>query len=133
MKPSYVELMIEGDCAEVGGILSRVGDKWTVLVIVAMADRPMHFNDLKRLIEAISAKMLAATLKALARDGFVIRHATNDVPPRVSYDLTPLGRDLLLVVRDLALWSVRNRVAIRAARSGFDAAHPPARPLIKAG
>ncbi|WP_240769045.1 winged helix-turn-helix transcriptional regulator [Paracoccus liaowanqingii] len=133
MKPSYVALMVEGDCAEVGDILSRVGDKWTVLVIVALADKPMHFNELKRLIDAISAKMLAATLKALVRDGMVTRHATDDLPPRVSYDLTPLGRNLLLVVRDLALWAVNNRGGIRAARLSYDTANPLARRLIKAG
>lgn len=133
MKPSYVALMVEGDCAEVGDILSRVGDKWTVLVIVALADKPMHFNELKRLIEAISAKMLAATLKALVRDGFVTRHATQDVPPRVSYDLTPMGRDLLQVVRQLAFWAVNNRGAIRTARESYDIANPPALQLIKAG
>ncbi|MBP2551814.1 DNA-binding HxlR family transcriptional regulator [Neorhizobium galegae] len=132
MKPSYVELMIEGDCAEVGGILSRVGDKWSVLVVVALADRPLHFNELKRLIDAVSAKVLTSTLKALVRDGFIIRHEISAMPTRVSYELTPLGRDLLTVVRDLALWSVRNRFAIREARKTYDASTPPARRLIKA-
>jgi DNA-binding HxlR family transcriptional regulator len=124
--------MVDGDCAEVGGILSRVGDKWSVLVIVALADRPMHFNELKRLIDAVSAKVLSSTLKALARDGFINRLETSDVPSRVSYDLTPLGRDLVTVVRDLALWSVRNRFAIRDARKNYDSLNPPTRLLIKA-
>ena len=132
MKPSYVEFMVEGDCAEVGGILSRVGDKWSVLVIVALADRPMQFNELRRLVEAVSAKVLSSTLKALVRDGFITRHEISAVPSRVSYDLTPLGRDLLVVVRDLALWSVRNRFAIREARKNYDACQTPVRRLIKA-
>lgn len=132
MKPSYVELMVEGDCAEVGSILSRVGDKWSVLVIVALADRPMQFNELKRLIDAVSAKVLSSTLKALVRDGFITRHEISLAPSRVSYDLTSLGRDLLTVVRDLALWSVRNRLAIRQSRQNHDARQTPARRLIKA-
>lgn len=132
MKPSYVELMVEGDCAEVGGILARVGDKWSVLVIVALADKPLHFNELKRLIDAVSAKILSSTLKALVRDGFITRHETSAVPARVSYELTALGRDLLIVVRDLAVWSVRNRFAIREARNEYDACQTPVRRLIKA-
>jgi DNA-binding HxlR family transcriptional regulator len=132
LKPSYVELIVEGDCAEVGGILSRVGDKWTVLVIVALADQPMHFSELRRLIEAISAKVLTSTLKALVRDGFVIRNEITATPTRVSYALSPMGRDLLAVVRKLALWSVENRFAIREARSRHDAAQLPVRRLIKA-
>ena len=126
MKPSYVDLP-EGECAEVGDILSRVGDKWTVLVIVALADGTLRFSELKRKIENISQKMLTATLRNLERDGFVTREVTPTIPPRVDYTLTALGLDVLTPLRALADWVIEKRYKIRAARASFDG-HPADEP-----
>ena len=119
MKPSYVDLPA-GSCAEVGDILSRVGDKWTVLVIVALAERSRRFSELKRMTVPISQKMLTVTLRHLERDGFVSRRVTPTIPPRVDYELTALGRDALVPLHALASWVVVRSGDIVGARAAFD-------------
>ncbi len=102
-------------------VLSRVGDKWSVLVIALLGDGPMRFNELRRSIEGISQRMLTLTLRGLERDGLVTRTVTPTTPPRVDYALTSLGVTLLKPIRALAEWSEENRVAIHASRERFDA------------
>jgi DNA-binding HxlR family transcriptional regulator len=116
-------------CAQISELLSRVGDKWTVLVIRVLGDGPMRFNALRRRIGDISQKMLATTLRALERDGFVTRTVTPTTPPQVEYALTDLGRGLLGPVCGLAQWTIANAGEIAAARRAFDAKSAPLTPL----
>jgi DNA-binding HxlR family transcriptional regulator len=109
-------------CRRISGILARVGDKWTVLVIVQLRGGPLRFSEVKRRLGSISQKMLTATLRALERDGFVTRTVYPTVPPRVEYELTALGRDLLKPVAAIAEWASRNADAIDRARARFDGA-----------
>src|ERR1700754_4373995 len=108
-------------CRGVSGVLQRVGDKWSMQTINALADGPKRFSELRRTIEGISQRMLTLTLRGLERDGLVTRTVTPSIPPRVDYALTRLGRSLLDPVSALGLWARRNRAAIADARSRFDA------------
>ena len=110
----------ETACQSVSQVLSRVGDKWTVLVVELLSDGPMRFNALRRMIGNISQKMLTTTLRGLERDGLVTRTVHPTVPPRVDYELTELGRELLVPVKALALWARENIGRIDAARTRFD-------------
>lgn len=111
-----------GDCRTVSEVLSRVGDKWTVLVVNYLGDGPLRFSDLKRAVGGISQKMLTSTLRGLERDGFVTRTVTPTIPPRVDYELTDLGRDLLVPVQALGGWAYENQPRIAEARRRYDAA-----------
>ncbi len=102
-------------------VLSRVGDKWTVLVVTELGNGPKRFNEIRRSLGSISQRMLTLTLRALERDGLVTRTVFPTVPPRVEYELTRLGRSLLDPVSGLGLWARQNRPAIQAARKRFDA------------
>ena len=121
MKPSHFE--VTSACTAVHHILARVGDKWTVLVVNYLGNRSMRFNELKRAINGISQKMLTSTLRSLERDGFVTRTVYPTIPPRVDYELTDLGRDLLVPVRGLGDWAIANELHVMEARKRFDAAH----------
>jgi len=110
------------DCRAVSEVLSRVGDKWTVLVVSTLGDGPRRFNELRKALGSISQRMLTLTLRALERDGLVTRTVYPTIPPRVDYELTRLGRSLLDPVSGLGAWARKNRLAIQQARSRFDAA-----------
>ncbi|MEO3385191.1 helix-turn-helix domain-containing protein [Mesorhizobium sp. CAU 1741] len=110
----------ETACQAVSDVLSRVGDKWTVLVVELLSDGPMRFNELRRSIGNISQKMLTTTLRGLERDGLVTRTVYPTVPPRVDYELTELGRELRIPVRALAGWARQNITRINSARQRFD-------------
>jgi len=105
----------------VSEVLARVGDKWTVLVVSQLGGGPMRFSELRRAIDGISQKMLTTTLRILERDGFCTRKVFPTVPPRVEYELTALGRDLLVPVKALGGWAIANRERVDAARRRFDA------------
>jgi DNA-binding HxlR family transcriptional regulator len=107
-------------CPFVREVLGRVGDKWSVLVIVLLGDSTRRFNEMRRMIEGISQRMLTLTLRGLERDGLVTRDVYPTVPPRVEYALTPLGKKLLKTVTDLAGWAVDHRKDIERARADFD-------------
>jgi len=111
----------EGSCAAVSEILSRVGDKWSVLVVSYLGEGPMRFNELRRGIGNISQKMLTSTLRNLERDGLVSRTVTPTRPPQVEYALTELGHCLLVPVINLARWTLDNYDRIEAARTTYDA------------
>jgi DNA-binding HxlR family transcriptional regulator len=121
------------DCRAVSEVLSRVGDKWTVLVVSELGNGPRRFNEIRRALGSISQRMLTLTLRGLERDGLVTRAAFPTIPPRVEYELTKLGRSLLEPVSGLSLWAWRNRATIEDARRRFDAgaggraSPPPAR------
>jgi DNA-binding HxlR family transcriptional regulator len=104
----------------VASILARVGDKWSVFVIMMLGDGPKRFNELKRLVGGISQRMLTLTLRGLERDGLVTRTVFPTIPPRVDYELTDLGRGLQQPVRALGEWATIHQDRIEAARSRFD-------------
>ena len=101
-------------------VLSRVGDKWSVFVVSRLGDGPKRFNELRREIGGISQRMLTLTLRGLERDGLITRTVFPTVPPRVDYELTALGRDLLNPVSALGAWAIRNQPKIARAREQFD-------------
>ena len=109
------------DCGGVSEILSRVGEKWTVQVVVALRDQPRRFNDIKRQVGGISQQMLTRTLKALERDGMVKRKVCATTPPQVEYTLTALGRSLSEPVRQLAKWARAHIATIHDNRLRYDA------------
>ena len=111
-----------GDCRAISEVLSRVGDKWTVLVVETLGGGPKRFNELRRALGTISQRMLTLTLRALERDGLVTRTVFPTIPPRVDYELTRLGRSLLEPVNGLSAWARANRVAMETARRKFDGA-----------
>jgi DNA-binding HxlR family transcriptional regulator len=102
-------------------ILSRIGDKWSVQVVVELGKDTRRFNELRRMVNGISQRMLTLTLRGLERDGLVTRTVYPTIPPRVEYKLTGLGCSLLTVVRALGDWAIENRDEILAARARFDA------------
>src|SRR5690606_27285304 len=103
------------ECQAVSEMLSRIGDKWTVLVVEHLGHGSMRFNELRRTIGNISQKMLTTTLRALERDGFVSRTIYPTIPPRVDYELTDLGRELLIPVRALGIWTRENIARVHEA------------------
>jgi len=109
------------DCRGVGEVLSRVGDKWTIQVVVQLRSGPHRFNGIKRLVVGISQQMLTRTLKALERDGLVDRTVRHSTPPQVEYSLTPLGHSLSETVRQLAEWAAAHRQNMENNRRAYDA------------
>lgn len=120
MKPSH-PVHLPADCRAVSQILSRVGDKWSVLVVMMLSEGPQRFGQLRKRIGGISQKMLTTTLRGLERDGLVTRTIFPTIPPRVDYELTDLGRDLTVPVIELGEWARKNQDRIEAARAAFDA------------
>lgn len=117
-------------CTTVREVLTRVGDKWSVLVIGMLGERTMRFSELLRSIEGISQRMLTLTVRQLERDGLVGRTVYPEVPPRVEYALTPLGCTLLEPVKALGMWAEQHRGDIEAARQRYDhASQQPAEPV----
>jgi DNA-binding HxlR family transcriptional regulator len=110
-------------CRAVSEVLNRVGDKWSVLIVVTLADGPKRFNELRREIASISQRMLTLTLRGLERDGLVSRTVTPSIPPRVDYELTDVGRSLQKPVEALATWATENIAVIYEAQARFDARH----------
>lgn len=118
MKPRHTK----ESCTPVREILSRVGDKWSILAIMLLSERPWRFNELKRAIEGMSQRMLTLTLRNLERDGLVTRTVYPTVPPSVEYALTPLGQSLCGPVIALGRWAQDNNEQIDASRHQYDAA-----------
>jgi DNA-binding HxlR family transcriptional regulator len=114
------EQHLPDDCREVGTILARIGDKWSVLVIMLLGDKPRRFNEIKRMVGGISQRMLTLTLRGLERDGLVTRTIFPTIPPRVDYELTELGRSLREPVQNLGSWAFENLPEIQTARQKFD-------------
>lgn len=110
-------------CRRVSGLLSRIGDKWSVLVVMLLGQETRRFNELRREIGGVSQKMLSSTLRGLERDGFVSRTVHPTVPPRVDYALTDLGRELLVPVAALGQWAMANTDRIDDARRRYDQAN----------
>lgn len=106
---------------EVRQILNRIADKWSLLVIALLEKRKLRFTELKKSITGISQRMLTTTLRQLERDGIVARKVFPVVPPRVEYELTPLGATLHETIQALVSWTERNQQAIAHARERYDA------------
>jgi DNA-binding HxlR family transcriptional regulator len=102
-------------------VLDRIADKWAVLVLGLLADRPVRFNQLRRQIEGISQKMLSQTLKSLERDGLVLRKVTPTVPVTVEYSITPLGLTLSATVDGLRIWAETHIEKVLLAQQQYDA------------
>jgi len=113
-------------CRTISTLLSRIGDKWTVLVVQTLADGSKRFNELRREIPSVSQRMLTLTLRNLERDGLVSRTVTPSIPPRVDYELTPLGRSLEGPIGQLQQWALDNVGAIHVAHARYDEAHDEA-------
>ncbi|WP_063128045.1 winged helix-turn-helix transcriptional regulator [Nocardia fusca] len=109
--------LAEHELCPVSGLMSRIGDKWSLLVIALLAARRYRYNELHRSIEGISQRMLTRTLRALEDDGLIDRVVYPTVPPAVEYGLTPLGDTLLVPLSTLADWAVDHAVDITAARA----------------
>jgi DNA-binding HxlR family transcriptional regulator len=101
--------------------LARIANKWTAMVVIALSDGRMRFGDLRTVVEGISGKVLTETLRDLERDGLVARHAYAEMPPRVEYELTALGRTLHAPLRVLSRWAEEHIEEVLAARETYDA------------
>ena len=108
------------DCHRITGVLSLVGDKWTVMIVMVLRERSRRFNELKRAVGGISQQMLTRTLKALERDGMVMRTVHHTVPPQVEYELTALGQSLSEPVYRLGEWARAHLDEIEESRWRYD-------------
>ncbi|GAA1577162.1 winged helix-turn-helix transcriptional regulator [Leucobacter aridicollis] len=102
-------------------LVDRIGDRWTVLIIGALASGPARYGELADSVAGISPRMLSQTLKALERDGLVAREAFAEIPPRVVYSLTPSGESLRPVLLAVETWARQHMPGVLAAREAFDA------------
>jgi DNA-binding HxlR family transcriptional regulator len=107
-------------CTLISEVLSRVGDRWSTLVIYRLSHGRLRFNELKREL-GISQRMLSLTLRDLERDGLVNRYYFPTIPPRVEYELTEVGNSLRVPIGALADWALDNLQTINSARADFDA------------
>jgi DNA-binding HxlR family transcriptional regulator len=109
-----------GNCP-VRGILDRLGDKWTTLIVIVLALRPHRFSEIQRAVPDISKRMLTQTLRDLERDGMISRQVFPTKPPSVEYRLTELGQSLLEPLVNLITWAEQSRHHIEGARAAYDA------------
>jgi DNA-binding HxlR family transcriptional regulator len=114
------EMWPEPSGCPVRDVLERVGDTWSLLIVVRLGVAPVRFRELLRQVGSISQRMLTVTLRALERDGLVLRRVIDESPPGVEYSLSELGVTLLPAIQQLADWALQNHAAIRDARSRFD-------------
>jgi len=103
-------------------LLDRIGDRWTVLVVGVLADGRLRFSEIQHAVDGVSQKMLTQTLRALERDGLVARTVFPQVPPRVEYELTDVGRSLLGPLRALTDWATEHMSGVLDARGSYDEA-----------
>ncbi len=101
-------------------LMDRVGDKWSLLIIGTLSSGRLRFSELQRNIPGVSQRMLTLTLRSLERDGLVSRTVHAEVPPRVEYDLTAMGRRLIEPAVALAMWAITHQPETAAARQAFD-------------
>ncbi|MDQ0846133.1 helix-turn-helix domain-containing protein [Streptomyces sp. V1I6] len=111
------------DCG-IRDVLDRIGDKWSVLIVVELAQGVRRFRQLQRAVPGISQRMLTLTVRRLERDGLITRTVYPTVPPQVEYELTTMGHALTHLVKALSDWSAEHRDAIARAREAWDAEHP---------
>ncbi|MFC9331273.1 winged helix-turn-helix transcriptional regulator [Kitasatospora sp. NPDC057015] len=117
--------LIRGDGGRaIRGILDRIGDKWTLLVVATLDGERLRFTELQHRVPGISQRMLTRTVRHLERDGLVARTVFPEVPPRVEYELTARGRTLIEPAVALAEWAVDNNAGIELSQAAYDSAHP---------
>jgi DNA-binding HxlR family transcriptional regulator len=114
---------VPASCNRVAPVLGRIGNKWSMLVINFLGAGPVRFNELRRKIGGVSQRMLTLTVRGLERDGFIKRTVHPTIPPRVDYELTPLGKSLLEPIQQLGMWTVENLGAIQKAQRRYDKRH----------
>ncbi|HEX3733319.1 MAG TPA: helix-turn-helix domain-containing protein [Mycobacteriales bacterium] len=103
-------------------LLDRIGDRWSVLVVLSLANGPRRFTQLRDTLGGVTPKVLTQTLRAMERDGLLIRTVYAEVPPRVEYELTPLGASLRDPIRAITDWAEANVTAVTSARKRHEAA-----------
>ncbi|WP_297103609.1 helix-turn-helix domain-containing protein [uncultured Devosia sp.] len=119
---SLTDTSQHSNCSAMSDVLNRIGDKWSVMVVGMLGrNGTLRFNELKRMINGVSQRMLTLTLRNLERDGLVTRTIYPEVPPRVEYSLTELGKTLQVPISALWDWSAENHGAIVEARAIYDA------------
>ena len=131
MSPEHIDVTVAEEplsphgirCRSIAPILQRIGDKWSILIVMILARGPLRFNELKRMVDGISQRMLTLNLRGLEREGMVTRTIFPTIPPKVEYALTELGRSLCGPIIALGQWAEENYDAIEAARQAFDAKH----------
>ncbi|WP_445358620.1 winged helix-turn-helix transcriptional regulator [Microbulbifer sp. ANSA005] len=119
-KNSERRVFVNDDECPIRNVVAQIGDKWSILILFALVDGPDRFNSLKSRIEGISQRMLTQTLRDLERDGFVLRSVFAQVPVKVEYELTDLGRGLSAAVWKLVSWADEHHPEIRKARLRYD-------------
>ncbi|HHX6879236.1 transcriptional regulator [Acinetobacter baumannii] len=119
-EPKEMPKPTDEGCRATREILDRIGDKWSLYIIATLAKGAMRFNELKRGVDGISQRMLTLTLRALERDGLITRTMYPTIPPRVDYELTPLGTTLLGPVMALVHWANDNKNDIIECHKRFD-------------
>ena len=118
--PAPEPINLTASCGRISDVLSRIGDKWTVMVVMLLRYGPKRFSELKREIGGVSQRMLTLTLRGLERDGLVTRTVFPTVPPRVDYELTELGQSLRVPIEALGYWAFHHLDTIADARLRFD-------------
>ncbi len=108
-------------CQTINGLLQRIGDKWSLLVVETLGEGSKRFNELRREIPSVSQRMLTLTLRNLERDGLVTRTVTPSIPPRVDYELTALGKSLQAPICGLVSWAHAHSGAVHEAQARYDA------------
>ncbi|MBX3576910.1 MAG: helix-turn-helix transcriptional regulator [Rhizobiaceae bacterium] len=123
-KIAYYGATSEGGLANcpIRNVVRNVFGKWSSLLLMALAERPARFGELRRLVPDISQRMLTETLRDLQRDGYLHREVFDTTPPSVEYSLTDLGRSMYESLSQLLLWAENNHDAVRKARAAFDSA-----------
>lgn len=127
MSPKHTDVIVEPhqlhmpSCRKISPVLARVGDKWSILIVMLLSSGPRRFNEIKRMVDGISQRMLTLALRGLERDGLLTRTVYPTIPPRVDYELTDLGRSLCAPVIELGHWASEHIGEIEAAQSAFDA------------
>ena len=104
-------------------VVNRLGEKWTLLVVYALTQRPYRFRELQRAVEGISQRMLTQTLRNLERDGVVHRDVAPTTPPQVTYSLTDLGLSLSEAIAQIRTWAYAHAEDVQSARSAYDSRH----------
>src|SRR5690606_1124430 len=110
-----------GRCRQANEVIALVGDKWSVHVVMLLGGGKRRFMEIRRAVDGISHKMLTVTLRGLERDGYVTRTIFPTVPPKVEYELTDLGRDLLVPLQALGSWAMEHHARVVEARAAYDA------------
>jgi DNA-binding HxlR family transcriptional regulator len=106
--------------------LARIANKWTAMIVIALSRGSLRFGQVRQVVDGISGKVLADTLRDLERDGIVSRTAYDEMPPRVEYELTPLGHTLREPLTALGRWAETHIEQVEAARAAYDAKGEPA-------